>query len=174
MESSYDRPSKLLGFFRSTVNQSLITFRVSFALHRNLRSGVVNRAEIIRSQFYLNSFQVLFQAVPLRSARNRRDPRLLGQHPRQRDCAGVAAFARRAVQQIHDDLFAWRASAVKRGTTLRKSVLSNVVFSSIFPVRKPLPSGLKEQTDASSSSVGKISASGLPPQRVFALEAVMG
>jgi hypothetical protein len=25
---------------------------------------------------------------------------------------------------------------------LRKSELSNVVFSSIFPVRKPLPSGL--------------------------------
>ena len=38
--------------------------------------------------------------------------------------------------------FAFRASGAKRGTVLRKSVLSNVVVSSIFPVRKPLPSGL--------------------------------
>jgi len=30
---------------------------------------------------------------------------------------------------------------VNRGTTLRKSVGSNVVFSSIVPVRKPLPRG---------------------------------
>src|SRR5207245_7070241 len=33
--------------------------------------------------------------------------------------------------------FAFRFSAVKRGTTLRKSELPKVVFSSIFPVRKP-------------------------------------
>ena len=31
----------------------------------------------------------------------------------------------------------FRASGVKRGTMLRKSDLSNVVFSSIFPVRNP-------------------------------------
>ena len=39
--------------------------------------------------------------------------------------------------------FALRASGVKRGTMLRKSSLANEVFSSIAPVRKPLPSGLK-------------------------------
>ena len=44
---------------------------------------------------------------------------------------------------------------------LRKSELSNVVFSSIFPVRKPLPSGLNgTKPIPSSSSVGNTSASG--------------
>ena len=44
---------------------------------------------------------------------------------------------------------------------LRKSELSNVVFSSIFPVRKPLPRGLNgTKPIPSSSSVGSTSASG--------------
>ena len=38
--------------------------------------------------------------------------------------------------------FAFRASGVKRGMVFRMSVLANAVFSSIVPVRKPLPSGL--------------------------------
>ena len=37
--------------------------------------------------------------------------------------------------------FASRASGVKRGTWLRKSVASNLVLASILPVRKPEPSG---------------------------------
>src|SRR5258706_2412233 len=57
--------------------------------------------------------------------------------------------------------FAFRASGVKRGTLLRKSELSNLVLSSIFPVRKPLPSGLKgTKPIPSSSRVGITSASG--------------
>jgi len=56
---------------------------------------------------------------------------------------------------------AFRASGVKRGTVLRKSVLSKVVFSSILPVRKPLPRGLKgTKPMPRPSSVGIISASG--------------
>src|SRR6266566_6244496 len=44
---------------------------------------------------------------------------------------------------------------------LRKSELSKVVFSSIFPVRKPLPSGLNgTKPMPSSSSVGNTSSSG--------------
>src|SRR5947208_12908134 len=44
---------------------------------------------------------------------------------------------------------------------LRKSELSNVVFSSILPVRKPLPRGLKgTKPIPSSSSVGSNSSSG--------------
>ena len=55
---------------------------------------------------------------------------------------------------------------------LRKSELSNVVFSSIFPVRKPLPKGLNgTKPIPSSSRVGSTSVFRLaPPQRVFALE----
>ena len=61
---------------------------------------------------------------------------------------------------------------MKRGRVLRKSVLSKVDFSSILPVRKPLPSGLYGTSPMPSSSrVGITSASGFsPPQRVLALE----
>ena len=59
-------------------------------------------------------------------------------------CAGVAFFRFCDLLQLNpptpDSLFA--PPALKRGTTLRKSALSKVVFSFIFPVRKPLPSGL--------------------------------
>jgi hypothetical protein len=59
-------------------------------------------------------------------------------------CAGVAFFrSANFVSHSTNVRFAFRFSAVKRGTTLRKSELSNVVVSSIFPVRKPLPRGLK-------------------------------
>jgi hypothetical protein len=45
-------------------------------------------------------------------------------------------------EQIDQGLIRLQASGVKRGRVLRKSVLSKVVFASIFPVRNPLPSGL--------------------------------
>ncbi len=56
--------------------------------------------------------------------------------------AGVAFF-RSAIlaSSWTKDRFAFRASGSKRGTVLRKSELSKLVFSSIVPVRKPLPRG---------------------------------
>src|ERR1035438_8498850 len=59
-------------------------------------------------------------------------------------------------------LFALRASGVKRGRVLRKSELSSLVFSSIFPVRKPLPRGLYGiRPMPSSSRAGITSFSGV-------------
>ena len=106
--------------------------------------------------------EVLLQALQLRGARDRNDPRLLGEQPGERDLRGrrLLPFGDPA-EQIDQAWFAFRASGVKRGTMLRKSVLSNVVFSSILPVRKPLPSGLNgTKPIPSSSSVGSTSASG--------------
>jgi hypothetical protein len=48
--------------------------------------------------------------------------------------------------------FALRFSGLNLGTLLRKSVLSNFVFASILPVRKPLPSGLNGTNPMPSSS----------------------
>ena len=72
--------------------------------------------------------------------------------------------------------FALRASCVKRGRELRKSVLSNLVFISIFPVRNPLPKGLNGTNPIpSSSSIGKISSSGFLHQSEYSLcKAVTG
>ncbi len=77
-------------------------------------------------------------------------------------CAGVACFrTANAFSHSTNARLALRFSAVNRGTTFRKSVLSNVVDSSILPVRKPFPSGLKGTNPMPSSSrVGMIPASG--------------
>ena len=77
-------------------------------------------------------------------------------------CAGVACLlAAILVTRSTSALFTFRFSGVKRGTVFRKSEVSNVVDSSIFPVRNPLPSGLKGTNPIPSSSiVGGISASG--------------
>src|SRR5919202_560171 len=76
--------------------------------------------------------------------------------------AGVACFRSAIVPSRSTSAwFALRFSGVKRGTVLRKSELSKLVFSSILPVRKPLPNGLKgTKPIPSSSSVGSISCSG--------------
>jgi len=77
--------------------------------------------------------------------------------------AGVVFFFRSATLRSRSTRarFAFRASGVKRGTMLRKSDVSNVVFASIFPVRKPLPRGLNGTNPIpSSSSVGRSSSSG--------------
>src|SRR5664279_6510571 len=73
-------------------------------------------------------------------------------------------------------IFALRFSGDKRGTVLRKSLLSKVVFLSIFPVRKPLPSGLNGTNPIpSSSSVGIISSSGSRHHNEYSLcKAVTG
>jgi hypothetical protein len=78
--------------------------------------------------------------------------------------------AANALSQSTNARLAFRFSGVKRGTTLRKSVLSKLVASSIFPVRKPFPSGLKgTKPMPSSSSVGRISASGSRNQSEYSL-----
>src|SRR5262245_36745649 len=75
-------------FCRSTTDQSLQAFRVPRPLHSDLRSSVINFAEVVRRQFHLNGSNVLFQVAQFRDAWNRRDPRLLGHHPGQRDLRG--------------------------------------------------------------------------------------
>ena len=63
--------------------------------------------------------------------------------------------------------FAFRASGVKRGTVLRKSELSSSVFSSIFPVRKPLP----ERAEGDEADAQLLAASAAPPPRASATTA---
>src|SRR5262249_12568337 len=86
-------------------------------------------------------------------------------------CAGVALLrAANVFNHSTNATFALRFSSANRGTTLRKSVGSNVVLSSIVPVRKPLPSGLKGTNPIpSSSSVGRISRSGSRHQSEYSL-----
>ena len=136
---------------------------IAIPLHLDRGQGVLDPAQVVRGQLDGGGAEVLLQAMQLRRARDRHDPRLLREQPRERDL-GRASPAWRAAIDASRSTSAWfalRASGEKRGTMLRKSSLSNVVFSSILPVRKPLPSGLNgTKPMPSSSSVGRISASG--------------
>ena len=137
--------------------------RITVALHRDLASSPCNCSEVRSRQRHRSRAEIFLEPVQLGGAGDRHDPRLLRQQPGQRDlrrrrllrCGDLA-------EQIDQRLIGLaRASAEKRGTMLRKSLLSNVVLSLIAPVRKPLPSGLKgTKPMPSSSSVGRISCSG--------------
>ena len=65
-------------------------------------------------------------------------------------CAGVAFFRSPTVfNKSTSDWLASSALGVKRGTMLRKSVLSNLASLLMVPVRKPFPNGLKgDEADA--------------------------
>jgi hypothetical protein len=111
--------------------------------------------------------------LQLGGAGDRHDPWLLRQQPGQRDLRRRRALLLADLfQQVDQGRFALRASGVNRGKVVRLSLLPNVVVSSILPVRKPLPSGLKgTKPIPSSSQAGSTSASGLaPPEGVFALD----
>ena len=135
--------------------------RITVALHRDVGKSRFDFAEIAA----LSSTEpadIFFQAMQLGGAGDRHDPRFLRQQPGERDLRGVA-FLLAAIALAYRQGPGWPCDfrPEKRGTTLRKSVLSKLVLSSIAPVRKPLPSGLKgTKPMPSSSSGGKISFSG--------------
>jgi hypothetical protein len=54
-------------------------------MHRDLGGGVVDLAEVVGRQLDGGCPDVLFQAMLLRGAWDRDDPRLLGQQPSERD-----------------------------------------------------------------------------------------
>ena len=142
-------------------------------LDRDLRGGAVDLLQILGRELDRSRPDVLVQALQLPGAGIGTIHGFWASSQASAICAGVAFFRSAMVRSRSTRAwFAFRASGVKRGTMLRKSDLSNVVFSSIFPVRKPLPRGLKGTNPIpSSSSVGSsflFRAS--PPQRVFALD----
>ena len=147
---------------------------VAGPLHRDLGDGAIDLAQVVGRQLDGGCAEVLLQAMQLGGAGDRNDPGLLRQQPGQGDLRRrrPSSAPRSAPSSSTSAWFALRASGVKRGTMLRKSLLSNVVVSSIAPVRKPLPRGLKATKPMPSSSQRRQDLGfGLtPPQRIFALE----
>lgn len=117
--------------------------RIAGSLHRDLGHCSFDVAEIAHRQCDTRRSDILLQPVEFCRARDGHDPELLSQQPCKRDLSGRGFLFRcNVAEQIDRAWFALRASGANRGTMLRKSVLSNFVFSLIAPVRKPLPSGL--------------------------------
>ena len=145
----------------------------SVALQLELRGGHIDPPEVVGGKFDTNRAEVLLQTREFRGARDRDDPRLLGQQPGERDLRGGRLLCATSRSSATSAWFAPARPAAKRGTLARKSELSNRVAASILPVRNPAPSGLKgTKPMPSSSSVGQDLVFGLaPPQRIFALAA---
>jgi hypothetical protein len=59
--------------------------RIPISLNINRQDGIVNRVQIVRSQFNACTAEVLFEPMKFRCSRDRHNPRLLGDQPRQRD-----------------------------------------------------------------------------------------
>jgi hypothetical protein len=70
---------------RSKPSHLLQLFGVSSPFHRDLGGGAIDVAEIVRRTLDCSCPDVLLQAMPLRGARDRHNPRLLRQQPGQRD-----------------------------------------------------------------------------------------
>src|SRR6266849_5651537 len=78
---------------RSETRPSLQLFGVPSPLHRDLRGGAVNFAEIVGRQFEGHCSDVLLLARELRGPRNRNDPWFLGQQPGERDLSRCRLLA---------------------------------------------------------------------------------
>ena len=63
-------------------------FGIASPLHRDLGGGALDLAEIVGRQFDGSRADVLLQAMQLRGAGDRHDPRLLRQQPGERDLGG--------------------------------------------------------------------------------------
>ncbi len=159
---------------RSAAHALLEVRRITSPLNRRRREHALDGLQIVTRELNVRSADVLLQTMQLRGARDGNDPRLLREQPGQRDLRrrGLLSLRDRGRRARRERDSPSDSPASKRGTMLRKSDLSNFVFSSILPVRKPLPSGLNGTKPIPSSSQRREDfLFGLsPPQRVLALE----
>ena len=72
----------------SAAGHLLQVFGVPGPLHRDLRGGAIDLTEIVGRQFDGSRSDVFVQALQLRGARDRDDPRLPGKQPGERDLRG--------------------------------------------------------------------------------------
>src|SRR5262249_25519544 len=67
----------------SATHHSLQLFRIPGALHWDLCGGSFHLAEIVGREFHVHRYEVFFQSMQFGRARDRHDPRLLCQQPRE-------------------------------------------------------------------------------------------
>ena len=86
---------------------------------------------------------VFFEAGQFGGAGDGNDPGLLREQPGERDLGGGGFLALRDVQQIDEGLVGLAGFRREAGEGAAEvGACRTLVFSSILPVRKPLPSGL--------------------------------
>ena len=142
-------------------------------MHRDLRGGALDLAEVVGRQFDGSRPDVLLQAMQLRGARDRNDPRLLGEQPGERD------LGRRRLLPLRD-----LAEQIDQGLVrlpgLRREARDDVAEVGAVE-RRVLVDLAREEALAQRAERNEADAEFLerrqhlllglpPPQRVFALE----
>src|SRR5215217_5702315 len=89
----------------SAIDSCLKVRRIPIPLHCDLRDGVFDIVQIIEPQLDSSRSDVLLQAMQLRGAGDRHDPRLLRQQPGERDLRrGRPLAGRNLTKQIDESL----------------------------------------------------------------------
>ena len=90
---------------RSASDQFLQVFRVASPLNRDFGCSAFEFAQIFRRKLNGSGSDIFAQAMQLRGARNRNNPRLLGQQPREGDLGGGHFLLfRKSAEQINEGL----------------------------------------------------------------------
>src|SRR5439155_17872573 len=156
----------------SAVDHSLHRLRVPRTLHRDRRCSILDFTEVAGRQLDRRCADVLFQPLDLPSARDRNDPRLLRQQPRQRDlCRGRFLALGNFFENIDDSLIRLpilrrksRDGVAEVGAVERRSLV-DLSGEEAFAERAE-----RNEADAELFAGRQYFLLGLsPPQRVFAL-----
>src|SRR5271166_1663332 len=90
---------------RSPARQLFMEFRIPSPFELDLRGGTFDSAEIFRCKSDVRRPEIFFQAMQLGCARNRNDPRFLGQKPGERDLSRCCLLLfRESGEQINQGL----------------------------------------------------------------------
>jgi hypothetical protein len=147
----------------SKAGHSLQMFGVASPLHRDLRGGAFDLAQIVAGERDGRRADVLIKTMELRRAGDRRDPRLLREEPGERDLGGRRLFLRRDVGEEIDQrpVRLARLRREARNAVADVGTAESPVFANRACEKKALPSGLYgTRPIPSSSSIGSTSASG--------------
>jgi hypothetical protein len=125
-------------------------FRIPRSLDRDPRSGAVDVAEVVRRELEVDRPDVLFEATPFGRARDRDDPRLPGQQPREGHLTGCRLPAPRdRLQKVHQRLI--RLPVLRGEARHAVSEIGAVERRRLVdpPREEPLPQGTeRHQADA--------------------------
>jgi hypothetical protein len=146
-------------------------FRISGSLKYDPRNRAVDGAKLLGREFDRSCADVFLQAMQLRGARYRHDPRLVREKPGERDLGRRHFFPGSDFAELIDQ-------GVIRLARLRREAGDDVAEIGAVERRvlvdrtreETLPSGLKgTKPMPSSSSVGRISCSGSRQNREYSL-----
>src|SRR5271166_1666050 len=166
-------PTRTTSAPRSAPDKALQMLRIARPLHRDFGDGALDLMQILRGQLDCDGRDVLLEARKLRRAGNRRDPRLLGEKPSERDLRRSRLLAKRDLTETIDE---GAVRLARLGREARHDVAEIVLVE-----RRALVDGAREETFPERTERDKAYAKLFqrrydfllwlaPPQRIFALK----